>query len=224
MPKVSIAPMKWAKRQIARAVKSALNASSHLHALHSLHRALARRADSHDPELDLDRPCMFETKRRLDVCALGQRMGEMGEHQVIAAGREDDRAMGGNGQSVLELAHLRDAVLRAHLMDFDLGEIRRSSGQTVGRRALVFDGQVAAANLGALRGRARPRVFDHDVRGLELFSERGRGADGKSERQWEKAMFHHPSFAVADLLRAHGFTVNWKVPWVWWVSTDTARQ
>jgi hypothetical protein len=55
--------------------------------------------------------------------------------QVIAAARVRHRAVGGNVQCVLEFAHLRDAVFRRHLIHFDGGEIRRSSGQAIGRRA-----------------------------------------------------------------------------------------
>ena len=61
-------------------------------------------------------------------------------------------------------------------MDLDGGEIRRASGQPVGRGAIVLDGQIAAADLGALWGRARPGLFDHDVSGLELLRQRGRRA------------------------------------------------
>ena len=62
-------------------------------------------------------------------------------------------------------------------MDFDGREIGRASGQAVGRRALVLDRHIGAADLGALRGRARPRLLDHDVARLELLRQRRRRAE-----------------------------------------------
>ena len=71
-------------------------------------------------------------------------------------------------------------------MDFDVGEIRRASGQRVGRRAFVVDGEIAGADVGAFRRRARPGLFDDDVAGLELLRERGRGAGGEREREGDE--------------------------------------
>ena len=110
-------------------------------------------------------------------------------------------------------------------MDFDRGEIGRTSGQAVGRRAVVVDDEIAGADLRALRRRASPGLFNHDVPGLELLGEGGRGAYGEGERQGEKRRclivrpFRLLDFGV-DLRRSsgstgrHGFTVNSKVPWV----------
>ena len=72
-------------------------------------------------------PACSKLSVALTLLALGQRMGEVREHQMIAAGREPDRSVRGNGEPVLDFAHLHHSVRRRHLMDFDGREIRRAS-------------------------------------------------------------------------------------------------
>src|SRR6202035_902072 len=99
-------------------------------------------------------------------------------------------------------------------MDLDRAEIRRASGQSVRRGALVLDRQIPAPHLSALGGRARPGFFDHDVARLEFLRQGRCGAKSESERQGEKKMSHCLSFVAVGPEAGHGFTVNSKVPWV----------
>ena len=134
-------------------------------------------------------------------------MSEVREHDVVAAGRKPYRAVRGDFDSARDLAHLHDAVRRLRLMDLDGGEIGRGSGQPVSRSAVVEDGGVGAGDLGAFRRRARPRLFNDDVAGLEFLRRRGRGDEGKSQRKGEKRR----EFSLS-VLSSHGFTVNSNVP------------
>ncbi len=65
-----------------------------------------RGADGFDRELDRDRPGVLEGERRRDLRALVERLRQVGEHDVVAAGREPDRAVGGDVEPVLQFAHL----------------------------------------------------------------------------------------------------------------------
>jgi hypothetical protein len=69
---------------------------SHLHPAHPLHAAGSSRPDARHRGLDFDRAGMFEIERRFDALALSQGMRQMGEHQMLAVGREPDRAVRGN--------------------------------------------------------------------------------------------------------------------------------
>ena len=100
---------------------------SYLHPLHSLHvhplHVAAGGADADDREIDRDRASVFERQRHLRRLALDQWMFEAGQHDVVAAGRELDVAMGGDRKAVLHLAHLHHVALHRHLVDLDVGEI-----------------------------------------------------------------------------------------------------
>ena len=113
--------------------------------------------------------------------AFDQRALQIGEHQVIAAGRQLDRAVGGNGESVFHLAHRHHAALHAHLVDFDLGEIGRSASQRVGGRAGVADFEIGGADVRALGRRARPWPRDRQIAGFDLLCAGRRRAEAEHE-------------------------------------------
>ena len=81
-------------------------------------------------------PACSKLSVALTVSPLIERMGEVGEHEVVAAGRKPDRTVRGNVEPARQFAHLHDAVFRLHLVDFDGGEIRRAPGQACRARRL----------------------------------------------------------------------------------------
>ncbi len=112
-------------------------------------------------------------------------------------------------------------------MDFDAGEIGGAAGQPVRRGAVVADLEIAGADFGALRRRARPGLFDRQVARLDVLGEGGGGAEGERERQTDGMEAIHLRLLVGFVCEGkprQGFTVKSKLPCVLWVSTDTACQ
>ena len=104
-------------------------------------------------------------------------------------------------------------------MDLDRGEIGGTAGQRVGRRAVVVDDEITDPDVRALRRRASPRLFNHDVPGLELLRNGGRGARGRApapgaEEKSVSFVFPFRLLVFRRARQAYGFTVNSKVPCV----------
>ena len=111
-------------------------------------------------------------------------MGEVSEHDVVAAGREPDRAVRGDVEPARDLAHLQYAVLR--IVSWT-STVAKSAEPPVRRSA------VAPCSGSSYKGRRPrrpwgsrgPRASDHDVPGLELLGEGRSEAEGEGKRQGE---------------------------------------
>ncbi len=95
---------------------------------------------------------------------------------MVATRRQLDGLAGLDGQAVVERAHRHHAVIDSHFVDLDFfGNIRRTADQPIRRRALVLDGEIAAANFRSAGRRAAPGLRDHEIAGLDLLSACRRG-------------------------------------------------
>jgi hypothetical protein len=126
-------------------------------------RCWTRSAETLDAKLDLNPASALEGKRRFDFVALGERLHQVIEHDMIAARREPNGSVCGDVEAVLQFGHCHHAAFRLHFMNLDPGEIRRTARQPVGSVAVVVDDEIAIAYLGPFGRRARPRLVNSDA-------------------------------------------------------------
>ena len=125
----------------------------------------AGRGRSHrqDRELDFHRAGFFELQCRLDRFAGFERMLDVHEHQVIAAGLESHRLARLDFDAAFDRAHLHHAVVHAHRMDLACRRrVASGAAQTIRRGAVVGHRQISRARARSLRRRARPGLGDVD--------------------------------------------------------------
>src|ERR1700722_20826622 len=92
---------------------------------------------------------------------------------MIAARRQLPRLARLDHKTLVERTHRHHAVVHSHFVDLNLvGDIRRAADQPVRRRALVLDGEVAAADFGATRRGAAPGLRNYEISGLDLLGAR----------------------------------------------------
>src|SRR5262245_10249100 len=115
--------------------------------LHLPGRAL--RTHTLDLELDVDGAGLLETQLTFDHLALLQRCGQIGEHDVIAAGLELDLLAGRDLEAALQLAHLHHAVFHLHLVHLEAPRPRhRAAHQAIRLAAGIDDGHEPSGDLG----------------------------------------------------------------------------
>jgi uncharacterized protein YndB with AHSA1/START domain len=145
--------------------------------VHAAHVAAAHGAGLGDLDRGLDFPGVLEGKRQGKALALGQRLLQAHEHDVIAAGLERERRAGLQIEAG-DRAHLHHAVVVGHVMELRLGGDRRAhANQAVGAGAVVRHRDIGGAGSRALGRGARPGVGDGDRRGGGLGD--GWGDDGE---------------------------------------------
>ena len=113
-----------------------------------------------DVDLDLDRAGLLERQDHRNLLALLERLLQVLQHHVVAAGAQFHRRAGLEVDA-LHRAHLHDAAVHRHFVNLHQARgRRRRTDQPVRFLALVLDGHERARDLGAGRRRARERVAD----------------------------------------------------------------
>src|SRR5690606_16161223 len=119
--------------------------------------AVTRRAGRHDCQFDIDGACILELERQRNTLTFNERLLYFHQHEVKATRGEFKRATGRDFQTIRHWTHVHDALLDLHRMDFNTScDGRGAADQTVGRRAFIGNGQVAATNLGRRQSGAGP--------------------------------------------------------------------
>src|SRR5882724_5516519 len=126
----------------------------------------------------------LELERERQLVALLQRALQVEQHQMIAARRQLHRLARLDHKTLVERTHRHHTVIHGHFVDLNLvGDIRRAADQPVRRRALVLDGEVAAADFGATRRGAAPGLRDYEIAGLDLLGASWGSEWRREERQ-----------------------------------------
>src|SRR5215207_801632 len=147
---------------------------------------LAARRDAAHGVLDRHRAGLLEQKRAFERLALLQRLRQVYEHDMVAAGLELDGCAGLDLEPGLERAHAHDLALHRHLVDRKARRRgQRAADEPVGLGAGIGDAHVAAGDLRSAGRGPRPRRLDDeraDPVGRTGGGSRSRNLEGRSRR------------------------------------------
>src|SRR6516165_5502528 len=150
-----------------------------------------RRTYREHVELDLGHTSLLKDQGRLEVVVLAEWLLQIDEHDVGAAGFKLDSLARLDLKTVLELSHLRDALLHGHLVDLKRSsDIRGAANEAISRRARVDDFEVAGADARALRSSARPGIGDRERARLILAGGRGHRGQADERRNQQSEASH----------------------------------
>src|SRR5829696_7862903 len=124
---------------------------------------LAARRDAAHGVLDRHRAGLLEQKRAFERLALLQRLRQVHEHDMVAAGLELDGCAGLDLEPGLERAHAHDLALHRHLVDRKARRRgQRAADEPVGLGAGIGDAHVAAGDLRSAGRGPRPWRLDDE--------------------------------------------------------------
>src|SRR6516165_5001829 len=150
-----------------------------------------RRTYREHVELDFGHASLLKDQGRLEMVVLAEWLLQIDEHDVGAAGFKLDSLARLDLKAVLELSHLRDALLHRHLVDLKRpSDVRGAANQAVSRRACVHNLQVARPDARALRSSARPGIGDGQRARLVLASRRGHRGQADERRNQQSEASH----------------------------------